>query len=55
MTAPEQRKITREEVDEASVKAAIALRDGDPNAERLTNEANRLWTLWTFQQEKHNG
>ncbi len=50
MSAPEV--ITKEMVDAASVKAAEALRRKSPDAEALTQEANRLWTIWHFQREK---
>lgn len=51
MTTPEPEVITKAMVDRASVEAAEAIASKSPDAERLTNEANRLWTLWTFQQE----
>ena len=49
MSAPEV--ITKEQVDAASIKAADAIRRKSPDAQALVFEANRLWTIWHFQQE----
>ncbi len=49
MSVPEV--ITKGLVDAASIKAADAIRRKSPDAEAMTNEANRLWTIWHFQQE----
>ncbi len=49
MSAPEV--ITEDMVDRAGLRAAEAITRKSPDAKRLTNEANRLWTIWTFQQE----